>query len=112
MASQDSVLLNALLCSASAELYANTDNITHKIASIYFKRQAIQYLDQVIRSLGEETVHISTAFSVSLLLWTEVSSPRHFISVLFMLTSHSEFAGQCAGYADTPERAAAINDDN
>lgn len=73
MASQDSVLLNALLCSASAGLFANTDNATHKIASIYFKRQAIQHLDQVIRSLGKETVHISTAFSVSLLLWTEVS---------------------------------------
>lgn len=42
--------------------------------------------------------------------WSE--SPLHYVSVSFILTSHPEFAGQRAGHADTPERAAAINEHN
>lgn len=69
---QDSILLSAILCTASAALYTESEDLKHRLSTLYFKGQTIQALNQAL--LKSQTLGASSLYAISLLLWVEVSS--------------------------------------
>ena len=72
LASQDPVLLNTLLYATSAGIYAHTGDSKQQLSAMFFKGQAIHLLKQKLSNPDDESLGISIAYAVSLLLWSEV----------------------------------------
>lgn len=73
-ASQDTVALNAILCTTSGALYAHSGDVKHGFYATYFKGQAIHHLKNELSKDDGYNLKISTAYAVSLLLWIEGST--------------------------------------
>ena len=72
-ASQDLVVLNAVLCTTAGALYAHSGDAMHGYHFMYFKGQAIHHLNRQLSKFDDCRLHVSTLYAVCLLLWVEVS---------------------------------------
>lgn len=93
VAANDSMITNAILCAAAGSIYAMTLEKEHAMMSTFFKVQAIQELRVRVANpkSDDHALASNAAYTISLLIWIEVSTGRR--STFGMLMSFSVWPG-------------------